>query len=412
MATEVSSKRRRVVAGDASSSGVKMGVKIDDLPIEPLTCVANFLSLPSRAMFAVALATTPFSDDGLSTENSRKIVGDECDTLDFGHIEKDLAEKLKDDDIYNILRCVDAVNTLKIFRLTNCVNTSGAGLEPLRGSQIIEIIDLSLVAEHEDQLSCSPPISCELVLPIFDSIIVEGSALKHLQLPLHWLQTIDTHSDFSLFVRRFDQMLRERGLYRCLKCNGEQETNETFMSLWAYGVQIGTCTACLKHYCKSCSENYRGCIGFCRVCRRYYCSACSLQYTCGSCYQSFCVQCIAPAHCSGSGCEDDLCDSCRFHCPNENCHRLYCDDCDVPNNCDVCDLRSCSECTTYLECEDCYFGHCVTCVEKAGINGVHLCEDCGRQQCISCRLRRPYPVDRSCSGCFNIIAKPWVDRYK
>lgn len=408
MATDGSSKRRRVVAGDASSPGVK----INDFPIEPLTCVANFLSLPSRAMFAVALATKRFSDDGLSTESSRKIIGDECDTLDFGQIEKDLAAKLKDDDIYNILRCVDAVNTLKIFRLTNCVNISGAGLEPLRGSEIIEIIDLSLVDEHEGQLSLRPPISSELVLPILDSIIVEGSQLKHLQYPRHWRlnKTIDAHSNLSQFVRRFDQMLHDRGLYRCVKCNGDQETNETFNSLRWNGAQIGTCTACLKHYCKSCSENYRGCIRFCGKCRRFYCSGCSHKYTCGSCCQSFCVQCIAPAHCSGSECDDDLCDSdsCRFCC--QNCHRPYCDDCLAQNNCDVCDLRSCSECTAYLECEECYFGHCVTCVEKAGINGVHLCEDCGRQQCISCRLRRPYPVDRSCSGCFNIIAKPWVDR--
>ncbi len=405
MATEGSSKRRRVVAGDASSSVVE---NINDLPIEPLTAyVANFLALPSRAMFAVALATTPFSDDGLSTENSRKIVGDECDTLDFGHIEKDLARKLKDDDMYNILRCVDAVNTLKIFRLTNCVNINGNGLEPLRGSEMIEIIDLSMMAEHGDLLSYPPTISCELVLPILDSIIVEGSALKHLQFPRYWRRR---SSNFRKFVLRLDQMLHDRGMYRCSKCNGERERNETYLSLWSDCVQIGTCTACLKHYCKSCNENDSGCNDFCRKCRRFYCSGCSLQYTCSCCCKSFCVQCVAPAHCSGSECDEVLCECCRFHCPNENCHRLYCDDCDVPNHCDVCDLNSCSECTAYLECEECYFGHCVTCVENAGINGVHLCEDCGRRQCISCRLRRPYPVDRSCSECFNIIAKPWEGR--
>ena len=78
-------------------------LKIYDLPIEPLTHVADFLSLPSRAMFAAALAAAdaPFSGEGglSSTENSQKIAGDACEILDFGDIEKDLAIKLRDDDI-------------------------------------------------------------------------------------------------------------------------------------------------------------------------------------------------------------------------------------------------------------------------------------------------------------------------
>ena len=402
MTTESSCKRRRVVAGNASSSGV---VKIDNLPIEPLTCVANFLSLPSRAMFAVALATTHFSDNGSYTESSRKIIGDRFDTLDFGQIEKGLAAKLNDNDIHDILRCVDAVNKLKILRLTNCVNISGAGLEPLRGSAIIERINLTTVAECEDQRSRPElPISCELVLPILDTIIVEGSAMKHLQFPRHWHVNEPIDSDVYQFLDRFNHMLHDRGLYRCLKCNRERETDETFFSLWGNGIQVGTCIACLKHYCKSCSEIY-DCIE-CQNCRMIHCSDCSLHFYCGSCYDSFCVQCITPARCSGSECDEDICDTCRFHC--QNCHRPYCAECHIPNKCDVCHHKSCSECTAYLECEDCYFGHCVGCVKNAGINEVHSCEDCGRQQCISCRLRRPYPVDRSCSGCFNIIAKPWV----
>jgi hypothetical protein len=88
MATENTTgsiKRRRVVAGDVSSSDDSSSaalLRLHDLPIEPLTYVANFLSAPSRAMFAVALAAAPFSDDGLSSESSRKIAGDKWDTLD------------------------------------------------------------------------------------------------------------------------------------------------------------------------------------------------------------------------------------------------------------------------------------------------------------------------------------------
>eukprot|EP00985_Skeletonema_marinoi_P006094 scaffold2645_cov96-Skeletonema_marinoi.AAC.1 len=67
------------------------------------------------------------------------------ETLDFEDIEEDLAIKLSDGDISAVLTCIDAVNRLKTLKLTNCINIIGVGLEPLRGSSIIEQIDLSLV---------------------------------------------------------------------------------------------------------------------------------------------------------------------------------------------------------------------------------------------------------------------------
>ena len=103
------------------------------------------------------------------------------------------------------IKDIDAVNNIKKLRLTNCINITGVGLDPLWGSTIIEQIDLSLVGDHEEPTLteiwhppikmdywCSredvvvpfdPPISCELVLPILDSIIErKGNLLKHLQL--------------------------------------------------------------------------------------------------------------------------------------------------------------------------------------------------------------------------------------
>ena len=404
MATEDSNKRRRVIAGNENSSGLR---KIYDLPIEPLTYVADFLPLPSRAMFAAALFN---GKGGLSTENNQKIAGNACETLDFGDIEKDLAAKLSDDDVDAILRCVDAVNKLKILRLTNCVNISGAGLEPLRGSEIIEIIDFSFVGAKADQyLHPDPPISCERILPILDTIIIGAGALKHLQFPLHWRNYRSEDSDFYQFLERFNRMLDDRGLNRCFKCNeiGEPPV-ELNNSRHDYGIQCDTCSVCLKHHCYGCSDNNDdgSYTYFCKKCERVYCSDCSVKYTCERCDTCYCVECPTRMRCAE--CEVNLCDFCGCLCPN--CRRPYCDDCHDENKCecDVCQSEVCRECTRYLECEDCHFGHCEDCCEKAGINGVHSCQDCGIEQCVECRLRRPYPVDRSCSGCFNIIAKPWL----
>ena len=133
---------------------------MDNLPSSALTHIASFLTVPSRALFAVALSVT--------SEESLAIVGrTQCDILDFGEIHKDLAAKLTDDDISNILRSVNAVNRVKRLRLTGCVNITGAGLEPLRDSLVIEHIDLGFVGESESPiLRTDPPISCDHVLPI------------------------------------------------------------------------------------------------------------------------------------------------------------------------------------------------------------------------------------------------------
>eukprot|EP00985_Skeletonema_marinoi_P001863 scaffold758_cov116-Skeletonema_marinoi.AAC.4 len=135
----IDNKRRRISAAGDSPQSIRC---LTDLPSGILAHAASFLAEPSKALFAIAL-------DGNSAvspnERSAAIVGNQWSILDFGGIEKELAVKLNDDDIEKVLLCIDAVNRVKRLKLTNCVNITGVGLEPLRGSLIIEQIDLSLV---------------------------------------------------------------------------------------------------------------------------------------------------------------------------------------------------------------------------------------------------------------------------
>ena len=156
-----------------------------DIPTEQLKHIASFLSATSQAIFGLAVAA---AEDKMLNKNSFAIVGDQWDSLDFEEIEKELAARLTDDDIKAVLWCINAANKVKRLSLAHCVNITGSCLEQLRGSQIIEQIDLSLVGRHEDPvliepwhpprkdeslvLPFVPPISCENVLPILDSIIV------------------------------------------------------------------------------------------------------------------------------------------------------------------------------------------------------------------------------------------------
>ena len=204
-------KRRRLSAADGDHHVIR---SLTDLPTGILEQTASFLAAPSRALFAIALDENSATTSS-PNERSSVIIGNQWDTLDFGDIEKKLAASLTDDDVERVLQCIDAINKLKKLKLTNCTNITGTCLEPLRGSVVIEQIDLSLIGDESPYLDPEPPISCEHVLPILDSIIErEGCALKHLQFPSMW--QYEPSFEFHAFIGRYNEM-RNRGTVRCLE---------------------------------------------------------------------------------------------------------------------------------------------------------------------------------------------------
>ena len=64
----------------------------------------------------------------------------EWNVFDFNDIHESLSRKLSDEDIGVILVCIDAVHTIKVFKLKGLFNIVGYGLVPLCGSRIIEHI--------------------------------------------------------------------------------------------------------------------------------------------------------------------------------------------------------------------------------------------------------------------------------
>eukprot|EP00986_Skeletonema_menzelii_P005912 scaffold2232_cov136-Skeletonema_menzelii.AAC.3 len=153
-------KRKRT---SSSSSGLPCQ-NIRDLAFEPLRHVASFLPTPSRALFAIALSTDWAYADWGDEENLPSMVwwleqiAGKCDNLDFGDIEEDLARRLTDNHIDEILLCLDRDdNRIKKLRLTNCTNVTGVCLQRLRGSSTIEQIDLSMVPDHDRSTSGVAP---------------------------------------------------------------------------------------------------------------------------------------------------------------------------------------------------------------------------------------------------------------
>jgi hypothetical protein len=95
----------------------------------------------------------------------------EWNVFDFNDIHESLSRKLSDEDIGVILVCIDAVHTIKVFKLKGLFNIVGYGLEPLCGSRIIEHIDLRIVNDALDELgeySLLTLLSEKTVAPILD----------------------------------------------------------------------------------------------------------------------------------------------------------------------------------------------------------------------------------------------------
>eukprot|EP00985_Skeletonema_marinoi_P002842 scaffold1170_cov125-Skeletonema_marinoi.AAC.16 len=374
--TPTDNKRRRIVAAGRSSQNVRC---LTNLPSGILAHAASFLAAPSKVLFAVALdensAVSP-------NERSSSIVGNQWSILDFGGIEKDLSAKLTDDDIEKVLLCIHAVNNVKRLKLANCVNITGAGLEPLRGSLIIQQIDLSLVGEHQSpNIYPEPPISCNRVIPILDSIIAtEGCALRHVQFPLVWLQEPSTDSEFHQFIQRYNQMWENREEVNCLECNEGLpcSTNQwigtnTLLSP-DYGTQYNTCYSCIKHYCNYCK------IEFCRTCQTDYCEDCTKMSDCRSCENSHCNDCY-----------------------EHECHE--------------CNEKICLDCveTEYQchKCGDCDKVLCSECVEDEDVKtDVYTCDQCNDSCCDVCRLRKFRQGQLGCSDCIKQVAPLLVDENK
>ena len=367
---------------------------LSDLPIGALAHVSSYLALPSRALLAVAL------DYYRDNDSISAIV--ERDALDFGDIEKELAVKLTDDDVRNALLSIDAVNNLKTLRLTNLLNISGIGLEPLSGSIMIEKIDLSLAGDNESpDLSPAPPISCTEVFSILDSIIIMGgeSSLKLLIFPKKWQKERNTESEFHAFLVRYNELLRSR-VVTCFKCNDNLIGDGAMMQMahYQYGTQKFTCYDCLKHYCLDCEvredgENVYCMSALCRTCNRHYCSHCSRERVCTSCDEWFCVDCMDMKQCFG--CDQNTC----LNCISERGCR---------NNC--CDGKIwCSTCAADFDvlrlCEHCNAEYCVGCYESNtdadAIYSIDYCDDCYESLCGECRVIK-CKDDSDCLGCYRL----------
>ena len=346
-------------------------LSINSLPDSILQFIGEYLPNSSGAMMASALSRACF----------------ESDTLDFSDINRNLASKLSDSDISDILVSIDALNRLKVLKLIGCENISGIGLEPLRRSTTLQQIDLSTsvkatIADCKDLFSPNFPWSFSLqedaVIPVLNSIIAEkGSSLKHIQFPLVWRRK---KSDLLIsFLERYNSALDSR-MCSCVICSEGFQTSswinrDKFKNNSNWGLQRHTCYECTGHTCEECEGN------FCDKCMKQFCGICSDVECCEYCSAVICNKCG----------DLDVCDGCGVR---------SCPDCMYIEYCECCDLVRCSDCVPHWHCSNCWRSNCDDC---AHAQNVQWCEVCEEEHCNDCRLKDYNNGNLECTGCRGLL---------
>ena len=241
------------------------------------------------------------------------------DILDFEDIERELANKLTDDDISAVLQCINAQDALKRLKLCGCISITGIGLNPLRESVIVEQIDLSLIGKHETQKGDSESMICtDDIVPIIESIISTGYSLKYIQFPKKWCyhghcsrREEEEQSSMARLKSRFERHLNALDL-RCGKCN--------YKPLTARNMKI--CYDCLVPICIRCCMWERL---YCERCEKHFCSnGCASCYQCGNhkCNKCICSGCGGLKECDkcGKSCCEDCLPACKWRVLNEPCY--------------------------------------------------------------------------------------------
>ena len=266
-----------------------------------------------------------------------------------------------------------------MLKLKGLCNIVGHGLEPLRGSRLLEHLDLNPgfggpkltgILATRDNFTL---LSEEVVVPILDSIItVEGSSLKQLNFPKKW--RVNQAPVLTQFLTRYNRALNRRELpcsyYECTSTCRHVNDSPWVPRLarhdGLYGVQQHICYECNEHSCIVHTDEMEPFI--CGICELSYCMDCNPTKMCELCNVATCQECVDTSTC-------EICDvtSCEKCCPTYFC--------------DYCDEIRCFDCSPQLYCvkKGCYKNNCSECMAEEDDRFVSDCPECPNRMC-GCHL--------------------------
>ena len=401
-----STNKRRRTAADT--------LNISDLPVGFIVNVSEYLPKPSRAILAVALSAPSSSwkinDDlnqPISTISKAIVSAQSWNTLDFEDIEGKLSNKLTDDDVYAILKCINAHDVLKKLKLCGCINITGIGLYPLRSSVVLEQIDLSLVGKYiidgiQWPWQESAKMSHQVVLPVLDSIIAaDECSLKYIQFPVNWCPGRRTRiPQVHRFIERYNELLSTRDMI-CSKCEEDMLHTDWMDGHARTSNRMGAlirnnnfCYDCLEPICHDCSDGSNNESFSSKVCT--------------NCEKTFCSDCVPIPKCAC--CSDEICKGCEDMKACDECEEVACEKC--LNTCNVCNRIRCEDCAGICYCgpEDykCSKSHCTDCYNGKEYD-VKFCEECENMSCSSCNLKNIKENGMNCGACAGDVVQLMLD---
>ena len=277
----------------------------------PLTAIADYLPSTNRIVLAVALTapSSSFSEVGwnnakLSTASKAVLASKEYWDLDFAEI-REFAGDPSDDDLRALLLNIDAKNTLKTLNIEWCYKIVGHGLEPLRGSTVLQQLSLP----HRLGNGVDNALSIDIVVPIIISMInAVTTPLDRLELlktlPKEWLYGQPRLRDVLTNISS-DKILDRLGLIRDLQRwikEARDDTSSPFheictnilQTLLANGLcnctkPFAQCSTCLKQGCTNCGNDFPG--ASCNNCGITFCDDCDYSPECNGCGSMFCSAC-------------------------------------------------------------------------------------------------------------------------
>ncbi len=255
-----------------------------------------------------------------------------------------------------ILVCIDAKNKLKRLNLTNCFNVVGHGLEPLRSSTVLRILDLGLYRHFETpfRLKGAPKYSFRKiklsegpVCDIADSILREDRmSFKRLQYPYEWYRKNELGRDGNISGIAFcdvDKLMRTERIKEFVEGHDDAilnlfsccvyfnyDSRDTFCSQIRKGSDWYGYDLEMTDKCTRCFEKH---FAVCYHCDEILCIQCAHSNGCIDCKAIYCLRCRNEGNSDVEFCRNDDCrlsewickecrlDRCRYEGNNCECCR-------------------------------------------------------------------------------------------
>ena len=296
------------------------------------------------------------------------------------------APALTDQMLLRLLTRTNAVICTRKLSLRRCTSITGAGLKPLMGSRVLEVIDLRLGIDDDTTPGPITGLTHSSVSALVDSIVkIHSSKLEVLLLRRQRARTRGWDDDTwdmpwrSIIqrLRSFLEAQKRRNDICCDHCELPFAGRAK-----AYAMRCPPCVQCRKFTCElGSSADPPSCptVHDCTPCGKTLCSECDMGGHCDLCGDTFCNECREVSFCDA--CRLPFCGECREVSFCDACRLPFCGECREVSFCDACRLPFCEECREVIFCDECEKPFCNECRE------VNFCEhslDSNRMICEHC----------------------------